>query len=249
MKNGENNTTKLFLRLSQAAFLLALAGCHSTGPTSVRPTAAIPVQQSLPEWVEAESPDAAEDAPQIQIETKFIERDFVEGAEAPANIESLAGSEGADILSAPKVTLLAGNLAHIQIVQELTYPVENDGKEEFHVEPIGVSCHLRATPHEDPETFEVKVFADLSEFEGWHDPGDGKPKQPIISRRQVDSTMTLRSGETAVIGGLVREEAVEIQDKVPVLGDLPLIGASFHRDETEIRQRELFVTVTPTLVQ
>lgn len=249
MKNGKPTSLKLFLGLSQATCLLVLAGCHTTGPTSVRPTAAIPVQQNVPEWVNAESPEAAEDAPHIQIETKFIERDFVDGAEAPTDMESLAKTEGTDILSAPKVTVLAGQIAHIQIAQELTYPVEKDGKEEFYSEPIGVSCHLQATPQEDPETFEVKVFADLSEFEGWTDEVDGKPQQPIISRRQVDTTLTLRSGETAIVGGLVSEKALEVHDKVPVLGDLPVIGVSFNREETKLRKRQLFVTVTPALVQ
>jgi type II secretory pathway component GspD/PulD (secretin) len=199
--------------------ILALASCHTTGPTNIRPAQSTPALKAVPEWVNEASQVAAEDAPQIEIETKFIERDFEEGSGVPTSVRDLAQVKGNDILSAPRVTVLAGQVARINIVQELAYPSKDGGKEDLVSEDIGVSCHLRVIPKEDPETLEVDFFADHSELERWVETGE--VKQPIISRRQIDTKVLLRSGETTILGGLVSED----------------------------RKRELFVAVTPTLVK
>ena len=72
--------------------------------------------------------------------------------------------------------------------------------------------------------------------------------QPIFSTREVTTDVTVFDGATVVIGGLTREEVKTIDDKVPVLGSLPLIGAAFRSSGKSVAKRSLMVFVTANLV-
>ena len=72
--------------------------------------------------------------------------------------------------------------------------------------------------------------------------------QPIFSTREVTTEVTVFDGATVVIGGLTREEVKTVDDKVPVLGNLPLIGAAFRSTGKTTTKRNLMVFVTANLV-
>jgi general secretion pathway protein D len=72
--------------------------------------------------------------------------------------------------------------------------------------------------------------------------------QPIFSVREVTTDVTVFDGATVVIGGLTREEVKTVEDKVPVLGSIPLIGAAFRSSGKSIQKRSLMVFVTANLV-
>ncbi|RLA13530.1 MAG: hypothetical protein DRQ60_00965 [Gammaproteobacteria bacterium] len=68
---------------------------------------------------------------------------------------------------------------------------------------------------------------------------------PIVDVKQTTVVARVRSGETAVIGGLIQDVDRETVDSVPVLGDLPLIGAAFRDTVTEKARTELVIMITP----
>ena len=72
--------------------------------------------------------------------------------------------------------------------------------------------------------------------------------QPIFSTREVQTEVTVFDGATVVIGGLTREEVKTVEDKVPVLGSIPLIGAAFRSSGKTIQKKSLMVFVTANLV-
>jgi pilus assembly protein CpaC len=72
---------------------------------------------------------------------------------------------------------------------------------------------------------------------------------PAIVTRRADTTVELGDGESFVIGGLVSRNTVSNVNKVPVLGDLPVIGAFFKNLNFHQEDRELMIVVTPRLVK
>ena len=72
--------------------------------------------------------------------------------------------------------------------------------------------------------------------------------QPIFSVRDISTRVTLRDGATLMMGGLTREEVKKVTDKVPILGDLPLLGRLFRSKGQTTRKRNLLIFVTATLV-
>ncbi|MDA0296077.1 MAG: type II and III secretion system protein, partial [Planctomycetota bacterium] len=71
---------------------------------------------------------------------------------------------------------------------------------------------------------------------------------PIIIKRTADTTVTVKDGETVVIGGLIEENSERRDMKIPFLGDIPFIGGLF-RSESEVRRRtELIIVLTPRVI-
>ena len=72
---------------------------------------------------------------------------------------------------------------------------------------------------------------------------------PSISTRRADTTVELGDGESFVIGGLVSRTTSTNTDKVPLLGDIPILGVLFKRMEYSQKEKELAIVVTPRLVK
>lgn len=71
---------------------------------------------------------------------------------------------------------------------------------------------------------------------------------PVVDRRKVETNIVVPNGGTLVIGGLLRNNELEQEEKVPLLGDIPLLGFLFTRSELRTQKSELLVFVTPTIL-
>jgi type II secretory pathway component GspD/PulD (secretin) len=71
---------------------------------------------------------------------------------------------------------------------------------------------------------------------------------PIIDTRTLDSNVLIKSGDTLAIGGLLQDEQVKARNKVPVLGDMPIIGYLFAERLNARTKRNLLIFVTPTII-
>jgi general secretion pathway protein D len=72
---------------------------------------------------------------------------------------------------------------------------------------------------------------------------------PIIDKRELDSNVLIRSGNTLAIGGLLQDEMTKGRSKVPVLGDIPILGYAFQERLNSRTKRNLLVFVTPTIIK
>lgn len=72
--------------------------------------------------------------------------------------------------------------------------------------------------------------------------------QPVFSTREVETTVSVYDGETVVMGGLIREDVQKVQDKVPILGDIPLAGRLFRSNVDQHVKRNLIMFVTASLM-
>jgi general secretion pathway protein D len=71
---------------------------------------------------------------------------------------------------------------------------------------------------------------------------------PQFRLRQVVTSATVWDGQTVMLGGLISEDIVKFKDKVPVLGDLPLVGRLFRSESANTRKKNLLIFVTPTII-
>lgn len=71
---------------------------------------------------------------------------------------------------------------------------------------------------------------------------------PIVAVRETDTMVRVHQGETIVIAGLMQERGVVEKSKVPVLGDVPLVGGLFQRNQTSTRKTDLVILLTPTVM-
>ena len=71
---------------------------------------------------------------------------------------------------------------------------------------------------------------------------------PIVSVRETDTLVRVHEGETIVIAGLMQDRTTVDKSKVPVLGDVPLVGGLFRREERTKRKTDLVILLTPTVM-
>jgi general secretion pathway protein D len=78
---------------------------------------------------------------------------------------------------------------------------------------------------------------------------EGVALQPVFTVRRADTSVQLRDGEALLIGGLMREDPQQVADKVPVLGDIPLLGRAFRSNSEQKIKRHLIILCTATLIK
>jgi general secretion pathway protein D len=71
---------------------------------------------------------------------------------------------------------------------------------------------------------------------------------PIFRARQVVTSCNVWDGQTVMLGGLLAEDVNKIKDKIPIIGDIPLVGRFFRSESSKIRRKNLIIFVTPTIV-
>jgi general secretion pathway protein D len=72
--------------------------------------------------------------------------------------------------------------------------------------------------------------------------------QPVFTIREVNTFVTVWDGQTVALGGLIREDVQKVQDKVPILGDIPLAGRLFRSDADQKLKKNLVIFVTPRIL-
>ena len=72
---------------------------------------------------------------------------------------------------------------------------------------------------------------------------------PTISQREAETSASVRDGETFVIGGLTQENVITRKSRVPIVGDIPLLGALFRQERSTSSKTELYIVITPKIVR
>lgn len=132
---------------------------------------------------------------------------------------------------------------------------------DFTVRNIGVE--MRVTPTvEDNNAISLRLEPSVTEFEGFLEYGGPSVAiasdttvtvpsgfyQPLFSVRRVRTEVTIWDGATVILGGLTREQTVSVDDRVPVLGKLPLLGRLFRSEGLSSQKRNLLIFITASLV-
>ena len=72
--------------------------------------------------------------------------------------------------------------------------------------------------------------------------------QPVFSTRKVTTSVSVYDGQTVVLGGLMREDVQKTEDKVPIIGDIPLIGRAFRSNTEQHTKKNLVIFVTAKII-
>ena len=134
--------------------------------------------------------------------------------------------------------------------------------QDFEMRKVGVELRVTPTVEEDDYSISLDLNPRVTEFEGFVEYGGQSVAisndttvtvpsgfyQPIFSTREVSTKVTLWDGATLVMGGLTREEIKTVDDKVPVLGDIPGLGRLFRSEGETTQKRNLLIFVTANLV-
>ncbi len=133
--------------------------------------------------------------------------------------------------------------------------------QDFTVQEVGVTLEVTPKVNTD-DSIELNLKPKVVEFEGFVEYGGTSVAisgattvtipsgffQPIFTTREVSTDVTVFDGATVVIGGLTREEVKTVNDKVPVLGDIPFLGNAFRSTGKTTTKRNLMIFVTANLV-
>jgi len=166
-------------------------------------------------------------------------------------MELLRQQSSTNLVSAPKVTTLDNQQAEIVVGTVVPVARYERLKETGTLEITGydekkVGVRLLVTPHVGPDsTLTLTVSPEISEILEYRGQFN---ERPVTATRSASTQVVMRSGETVMIGGLIKEVETKVTRKVPFLGDIPLLGALFTHKATSKQKVDLMIFVTPHLI-
>jgi len=205
----------------------------------------------------------------------LISKTAYHGAEMMAYLKLLAEKDKVNLIHAPKITTLSGQMANIQVVRtfpyatssEVTqvqwttgtaaltttafYPVETYKVEE---EIVGVTLEVTPTVMEGSNIITLDIHPEVTKLSQQialtsSSTFPSNLGWPIIDTRTTQTTVMIRSGDCILIGGLIQDaDNSTVKRQVPILGDLPLVGPFFKYEYQNREKKNLVVILTAKLI-
>ncbi|MCX5704407.1 MAG: secretin and TonB N-terminal domain-containing protein, partial [Candidatus Omnitrophica bacterium] len=155
-------------------------------------------------------------------------------------------------LARPRLLTLNNESAEIKIItsevigQTVTFD-DQGNMSSITAERTDTGISLIVTPQINVETGEITMYLYPSVKDATTSAFSPAYRDP--EERGTKSLVRIKDGDTVIIGGLIRNELQQVLTKLPILGDIPLIGALFrHKGKTKDKQRELLVFITPHII-
>jgi len=171
-----------------------------------------------------------------------------------AAIRALATTAKLDVLSRPYILTSDNQQAAIMVGQEVPFVTNTRTTDTgqtintIEYDPIGII--LMVTPHINPQGLvTLDVYPEISTLTGETVPISETLRAPTIAKRSAQSRVAIQDGQTIVIGGLMEDQVTDSVEKVPLLGDIPLVGALFRRTIQKKSKTELLIFLTPHVAQ
>lgn len=158
------------------------------------------------------------------------------------------------LISDPRITTLNNHEAEIKVttivpIQTINRFSEGGAVQDivtFQDEEIGIT--LLVTPHiTDDNQIILDVNPTVAEIIGYSGPADNQ--KPITSERSIRTKIVVKNGETAVLGGLLKENRIENEQRLFLLGSLPIIGNLFRHKSIQTNTTDLLILITPRIVE
>ncbi len=178
-------------------------------------------------------------------------------------LRALDANYNIDVLSRPQIRTLENHEALIQVGQQVPVvdgvSVTAVGSANPVIRQDQAGIILKVTPRISPDG---RVLLDVNAEKSAYNltPGTGVPiftdasngnviEAPIKDITTAETTVSIQSGQTIVLGGMITEDTINVSRKVPWLGDIPLLGRAFRYDLVDNTRKELLVFLTPTVVE
>jgi general secretion pathway protein D len=175
----------------------------------------------------------------------------------PPQVPSISSTTGTTVIGGPTT---------VPVVVTPTTP------QNFETRNTGVTLEVEPVVGGDGTTIDLNLIPQVVEFEGFINYGspinavgvntvggaistsvpvvltENVINQPVFSTRKVTTSVNVWDGQTVVIGGLMREDVQKVEDKTPIIGDIPLIGRAFRSNVDQHIKRNLIIFVTARVV-
>ena len=155
-------------------------------------------------------------------------------------------SEGrGELVSSPRVITANSKEATIKSGAEIPFVTPATGNTPPTVSFKEALLSLTVTPFINPDNsivMDLKVNRDEPDFTRL------VQGNPPLNKREMQTSVLVQNGETVVLGGVYEQNVTEQRSKIPLLGDIPLLGALFRRDSNVSRKNELLIFVTPKIL-
>lgn len=154
------------------------------------------------------------------------------------------------ILSTPRIFTSNNAAAEINISQSIPYVVSstynsanNTYNYNYSFKDVGIV--LTVTPRITSNGYvTMDVTQTANDLQGYT-----TFNAPIVNQRQADTTVSVRDGDTVILGGIIRNTVTSTTNKLPLLGDIPILGNLFRSSTKENQRTELLVLLTPHVVR
>lgn len=176
---------------------------------------------------------------------------FVKAGEWEAALTALQRTQDANILSRPKMNVVNNKEGSIKVGTEIPYITSTGSSSGAAAQGVAfkpVTLTMRVIPHIEPgDRIRLEVDITIDAQTGTVTLLGGA--QPIVSTRAVKTEIYVNSGETLVIGGLYEDRQTDTISQVPILGDLPVLGALFRNTSVTHEKRDVLFLITPNIVK
>jgi len=166
-----------------------------------------------------------------------------------AILQAVTSDSNSNILATPSLTTLDNQESSFIVGEEVpikttTSPGSGGTNPFTTLDRIEVGIKLKVTPQINEGnavklTIEQEVSGRNGDIEG----------NPIIAKREIKTTVLADNGATVVLGGLIDEDVQQSESKVPILGDIPVLGALFRSTSSTKRKRNLMIFIKPTIMR
>ncbi|MDR9497575.1 MAG: pilus assembly protein N-terminal domain-containing protein [Hydrogenovibrio sp.] len=161
----------------------------------------------------------------------------------------LEGHNLARVLARPELIVESGETASFLVGGEVPIPVsQRDGVVTIAYKEYGVKLGFSPTLTNEGR-IKLQVAPEVSTLDYVNSTQSGGVDVPALRSRKANTTITLEPGQSFIIGGLIQDEMRSNVSKLPILGDIPVLGALFRSTSFEENRSELAIMVTPTLVE
>ncbi len=168
-------------------------------------------------------------------------------------LQALASTSNSNLLSTPSVMTLDNEEAEFIVGQNVPFITGSSNSTSDTTNPFttikreDVGITLRVKPQiNDDNSVRLEVYQEVSSLAASDNSLDSADL--ITNKRSIDTTILVQDGETIVLGGLIQDDETETVQKVPLLGDLPLLGSLFRSDSVNKVKRNLLVFLRPKII-
>jgi type II secretion system protein D len=171
-----------------------------------------------------------------------------------ATIHALETDGRLDVLSRPYILASDNQLASITVGQSVPFitesrlDTENNTINTVQYQDIGVI--LNVTPHINPGgSVILDVAPEISSLTNQNIQLSANVNSPVFQRRAANSRINVLNNQTIVIGGLMQDQNTTTINKLPILGDIPILGLLFQRAQVDKTKTELLIFLTPHVAE
>lgn len=178
---------------------------------------------------------------------------IVDNVQIDLLISALQQFTKVDVVNAPNVRVRTGHVAQILSGEDVPFFSLNVSGSNTTVSTkfreVGVKLNILPSLL-TPQLIQLAVDLRVENITGISSvvSGGANTSNPIISSRAVTTTMSVKNGSTVVLGGLITTQSFEVQDRVPILGDVPILAPLFTNRQREGGRSNLLFLIRPTLM-